>query len=725
MYGYSSNTNPEGEINSAAAYNNLVTLSLNAKTGNNSTTLTIYHSADKETWTQLTTKEISKNQTYDDYSIDLSAIPSGAKHIKVKNSTNSFYIKSITLTQGAVSDYVTNISPLSSIAITTAPAKTVYKKGEMLNLENMVVTATYENSRTRPVANYTVTPSTTIALATTDESFTVSYTEGEITRTDDQEIHVYELSGIAITNPTKTTYNAGETFDPAGMTVTATWGGSALDKIAETVDSYTYSPNTAFVNETDEDINVDVTISYTHEGVTKTATQVVTVHPLANLTMTWNVAGETTTSKVYINNQDKYLLALPDAPEVPEAFGTGYEFIGWTSDATIARDGQGINWAAANDEMTVATEFKAVFAQVNAPFFKETFDDCEGTGGNDGSWSGTIATSTVNTDNNGWTNASAGGAKQCIKLGAGSTQGSAQTPSFSLTGSATLTFKAGAWNSSSEKTTLNISATGATLKQNDEAISSVTMTKGAWTTYTVDVTDATGTVTIKFEAANTSSNRFFLDEVLVKRGDEEYKDYRFVPSSVTTPVIGLAEATYYGAQNATITQAQEKQIFYSLDGNTWTEYTEPVALNQAGSVTLYAKAYDESEDDYSSVVSKSYTIVTEIADPEITPSKAFYGGSMEVEISHELSGTEGFTLQYSYDGENYVDYTTALTITEDKTVYAKATIGSLEAIVNANYTVGRFVTYWRVTEASQLRAGQHAIIAQHVSDDGNVVILDS
>jgi len=648
-----------------------------------------------------------------------------SSYMRFNANTNNYrfrYYKSATYTQSgynaislyklsaSASDYVTNISPLSSIAITTAPTKTVYKKGQMLNLANMVVTATYENSRTRAVTNYTVNPSTTTALATTDVSFTVSYTEGEITRTDYQEIHVYELSGIAITTPTKTTYNAGETFDPAGMTVTATWGGSALDKIAETVDSYTYSPNTAFVNETDEDINVDVTISYTHEGVTKTATQVVTVHPLANLTMTWNVAGETSTSKIYVNAQDKYLLALPADPEVPEAFGSGYEFIGWTSDATIAKNGQGINWAAANDEMTVATEFKAVFAQANTPFFKETFDDCDGTGGNDDSWSGSIASNTTpESISSTWTLANDKAADACLKLGSGDKKGSAQTPSFSLTGSATLTFKAGAWNATNEGTTLNISATGATLKQNDEAISSATLTKGEWTTYTIDVTEATGTVTITFEAENASNNRFFLDEVEVKNGDAEYSNYRFMPSSVVVPAIALAEGTYYGAPYVTITQAQEKQIFYSLDGNTWTEYTAPVALDQAGAVTLSAKAYDEDQDDYSSVVSKSYTIVTEIDAPTMTASCVFVD-DQTVTISHDMNGTEGFALQYSYDGENYTAYTEALTVTETTTIYAKATIGSLEATAQATYTKGQPVQYTKVTSADGLAVGMKFII---------------
>ncbi len=611
-----------------------------------------------------------------------------------------------------VSDFVTTVAPLDHITISgTFP--TTYKKGTTLNLSDMVVTATYGtggDARDRVLASnaYTVDLAGT-ELATTDEEFVVSF-GGE---TATQAIHVYALSGIEITSaPTKTTYKAGETFVPEGLKIQATWGGDATDKIVESniATGFTYSPTTAFENETDENINVDVTITYEDAEVAQSATQQVTVEPLAHLVMTWNVAGETTTSKIYINGDEQYLLALPEEdPEVPEAFGAGYAFIGWTSDATIAKDGQNINWAANNDEMTVATEFKAVFAQANAPFFKETFDACDGTGGNDGSWSGSIASNTTpESISSAWTLANDKAANACLKLGSGSNaKGSAQTPSFSLTGSATLTFKAGAWNGNSEGTTLNISATGATLKQNDETISSVTMEKGAWTTYTVDVTEATGTVTITFEAENASNNRFFLDEVEVKNGDAEYSNYRFAPSNVAAPVIVLEEGTYYGSQNVTITS--EKQVFYSLDGNTWNEYTSAVTLNQAGTVTLSAKAYDSDAQDYSAVVSKSYTIVTEIANPTITASSVFVT-SKTVEISHELIGTEGFALQYSYDGQNYTAYTEALTLTETATVYAKATIGSLEAIVSATYTKGNSVTYTKVTSADGLAAGMKFII---------------
>lgn len=78
-----------------------------------------------------------------------------------------------------------------------------------------------------------------------------------------------EVSSIAVTTaPTKTSYTAGETFDPTGMVVTATYA----DSTSGAVTNYTYTPSTALAT-TDE----VVTISFTSGGATKTTTQAITV----------------------------------------------------------------------------------------------------------------------------------------------------------------------------------------------------------------------------------------------------------------------------------------------------------------------------------------------------------------------------------------------------------------------------------------------------------------
>lgn len=88
-----------------------------------------------------------------------------------------------------------------------------------------------------------------------------------------------KLTGIAITKaPTKTTYTQGETFDPAGMVVTATYSNGATLKCT----GYSYEPNTPLADGTTK-----VTIRYTEGGVTKTAEQTITViHRLTKIEIT-------------------------------------------------------------------------------------------------------------------------------------------------------------------------------------------------------------------------------------------------------------------------------------------------------------------------------------------------------------------------------------------------------------------------------------------------------
>lgn len=82
-----------------------------------------------------------------------------------------------------------------------------------------------------------------------------------------------KLASIEITTPPeKTTYTAGETFDPAGMVVKATYSNGAT-AIAT---GYAYTPSTALTAGI-----TSVTIQYTEAGVTKTVEQAITVSKAA------------------------------------------------------------------------------------------------------------------------------------------------------------------------------------------------------------------------------------------------------------------------------------------------------------------------------------------------------------------------------------------------------------------------------------------------------------
>ena len=162
---------------------------------------------------------------------------------------------------------------LDHIDVTTEPSKKAYKYGETFNPAGMVVTAYYTDDQSRAVTGYTYSP--TGALDMDDTTITISYTEGSVTKQTTQAITVAKvLDSIEITTPpTKTAYFSGETFNPAGMVVTAHYN----DGSSAAVSGYTYSPSGALAAG-----NNTITVSYSEGGVTKTDTQAITVTTISN-----------------------------------------------------------------------------------------------------------------------------------------------------------------------------------------------------------------------------------------------------------------------------------------------------------------------------------------------------------------------------------------------------------------------------------------------------------
>lgn len=153
-------------------------------------------------------------------------------------------------------------------------------------------------------------------------------------------------------------------------------------------------------------------------------------------------------------------------------------------------------------------------AQVNAQttVFYESFDGNDFTGGNDGKWSGNIASgATISTDNEDWIfDGKHFGANYCIRLGTNTVTGSATTPKLTqLSGDAILTFNAGSWSKDNTVLTLSINGGGSLDKYNVELGNAV------FTTYTVYITNGTPTTTITFTSSS-SGKRFFLDEVKIE-----------------------------------------------------------------------------------------------------------------------------------------------------------------------------------------------------------------
>ena len=77
---------------------------------------------------------------------------------------------------------------LASIEISNQPTKTAYKYGEVFSPAGMAVTARYTDGQSRAATGYTYSP--TGALKLSDTTITVSYTEGDVTKTTTQAIKV-------------------------------------------------------------------------------------------------------------------------------------------------------------------------------------------------------------------------------------------------------------------------------------------------------------------------------------------------------------------------------------------------------------------------------------------------------------------------------------------------------------------------------------------------------
>lgn len=205
------------------------------------------------------------------------------------------------------------------IEVTTKPTKTSYLAGDSFNSAGMVVTASYGTGQavlaTAEVSGYSVSPS---ILTDGTTSVTITYSEGGETCTTTLAVTVtHRLSAITVTaKPNKLTYEYGDTLATAGMVVTASYS----DSQTKTVTGYSCSPTTFSTIG-----NQVVTVSYTENGVTQTATFNVTVNrksvtkPTWKSNLTYTGSAQSVSSTSYWNN-----------------YNTSYMTIGGTTSATNA-----------------------------------------------------------------------------------------------------------------------------------------------------------------------------------------------------------------------------------------------------------------------------------------------------------------------------------------------------------------------------------------------------
>lgn len=254
----------------------------------------------------------------------------------------------------------------------------------------------------------------------------------------------------------------------------------------------------------------------------------------------------------------------------------------------------------------------------NVTFFYESFDSCDGTGGNDGKWSGSIATSTVSTDNNAnWTFENEGGANACVKLGGSSSLGKATTPALGInTSTATLSFKAGAWDGNKETTTIKVTANnGGTVEP-----STITLKKGEWTDYTCTISGATETTTLTFAANQEKYNRFFLDEVMVYYGNKPVvkhtQQISFSKTSVECYINDTFTEPVLSGNKTTVTYSSSDEKVATVDAA-----SGKVTILSAGKTEITATA--EESEEYKTATAK-YTLTVNKQSQNLSFEKGTY-----------------------------------------------------------------------------------------------------
>ena len=189
--------------------------------------------------------------------------------------------QTVTITyQGKTATVSVNVQKLevTEIKVTTQPTKIKYFVGDKFDPAGMTVTATYNSGKTENITNITAQNAQGVSW-TPKEGLTESTTKITITyqgKTAEVSVNVQkvEVTGITVTaGPSKTEYFVGDTFDPTGMKLTATYNNNQTEEItnitAENTQGVSWTPAEGFTQTGQQ------TVTITYQG--KTATVSVTV----------------------------------------------------------------------------------------------------------------------------------------------------------------------------------------------------------------------------------------------------------------------------------------------------------------------------------------------------------------------------------------------------------------------------------------------------------------
>ena len=178
---------------------------------------------------------------------------------------------------------------------------------------------------------------------------------------------------------------------------------------------------------------------------------------------------------------------------------------------TITASGAATQYHKASEASFTLTVEDIQGSATGASVFKETFDNANSSGGNEGGFStasNQMIDKDIVCDNEGWT----GGmynAKKCVKIGKDGSRWTVTSPEITVKPGVpyTLTFKAAPWGT--ESNVMKVTVTGGSITE----IPTTAMETGKWNVFEATITPASNSITIAFSV--TGGYRFFLDEINV------------------------------------------------------------------------------------------------------------------------------------------------------------------------------------------------------------------
>ena len=121
---------------------------------------------------------------------------------------------------------------LTKIEITAMPTKTEYEVGEFVDLDGLILTATYSNGDTEEVEDYNISGFD----SSTPGKKTLTITYGDYSVEIELKVKHIMLTGIKLTHrPTKLNYTQGEELDLTGLVITAIYSNGTTAQITDYV----------------------------------------------------------------------------------------------------------------------------------------------------------------------------------------------------------------------------------------------------------------------------------------------------------------------------------------------------------------------------------------------------------------------------------------------------------------------------------------------------------